>query len=91
MTYKVPRHIWRTKDGKLVPHDHPDAAFLAYPAGEELSDHDAKAKGVLAVYPEKKAPVKKAAAKPADKAVAKPADKAASTEDNETKGNQTDD
>jgi hypothetical protein len=87
--YKVPRHIWRTTDGRLVPHGHADAAFLAYPAGEELSDHDAKAKGVLAVYPdEKKTTAKKAVAKPADKAMAKPADKAATTQDSDTKEQQ---
>lgn len=86
MTFKVPRHIWRTTDGKLVPHEHPDAAFLAYPAGEELTDHDAQAKGLLDVYPdEKKTTAKKAVAKPADKAMAKPADKAAPTQHSDTK------
>lgn len=70
--FKVPRHIWRTTDGRLVQHGDLDAAFLAYPAGEEFTDHDAEAKGLLAVYPNEKA-----VDKPADKAVAKPADKAA--------------
>lgn len=68
--YKVPRHIWRTQDGRLVQHGDIEAAFLAYPAGEEMTERDAEAKGVLAVYG-------KSADKPADKAVAKPADKAA--------------
>jgi hypothetical protein len=67
--YRVPRHIWRTTDGELVSHGHPKAAFLAYAAGDELTDHDAQAKGVLTVYPEK------ARRKPADKAMPKPADK----------------
>jgi hypothetical protein len=67
--YKVPRHIWRTTDGELVPHGHPDAAFLAYAAGDELSDTEAQARGLLTVYPEK------ARRKPADKAMPKPADK----------------
>ena len=71
--YRVPQHIWKTADGKLVPHGHPDAAYLAYAAGDELTDHDAQARGLLAVYPEK------AKRKPADKAMAKPADKSAST------------
>ena len=75
--YKVPQHIWRTQDGALVPSGHPDAAILAYAAGDELSDHDAEAKGLLAVYPEEKKAAKKAVAKPADKSVSKPADKSA--------------
>jgi len=71
MTYKVPHHIWRTTDGRLVPTGDPDAAFLAYPAGEELADHDAEARGLLDVYPSK------AVDKPQDKAMSKPEDKAA--------------
>lgn len=55
------RRIWRTTGGDLVGDGHPDAAFLAYAAGEEVSEADvAKLK---------------AAGKPADKAQAKPADK----------------
>jgi hypothetical protein len=67
--YKVPQHIWRTESGVLVPHGHPDARILAYAAGDELSDNDAKTRGVLAVYPEK------SRRKPMDKAMPKPADK----------------
>lgn len=78
--YKVPQHVWRTDDGALVPDGHPDAAFLAYAAGDQLTDHDAEAKGLLAVYPAEKKSAKKAVSKPADKAVAKPADKSASEE-----------
>lgn len=51
MTYKVPRHIWRTTDSRLVPDGDLDAAFLAYPAGEEISDSVAEAKGILGIYP----------------------------------------
>lgn len=72
MVFKVPRHIWRTADDRLVPHGDPDAAFLAYPAGTELLEHDAEAKGLLGVYP-----AEKAVSKPADKAVSKPSDKSA--------------
>ncbi|ANN16249.1 hypothetical protein SD37_11735 [Amycolatopsis orientalis] len=36
------KHIWRTADGKLVEHGHPDAAFLQYPAGTDVPDADAK-------------------------------------------------
>ena len=35
---KTPEHIWRTADGRHVPHGHPDAAILAYPAGDEVPD-----------------------------------------------------
>lgn len=73
--FKVPAHIWRTKDGEFVPHGHADAAFLAYAAGDELSDQEAKARGLLTVYPEK------SRRKPADKAVAKPADKSGATDE----------
>lgn len=72
--YRVPRHIWRTHDGALVPHGHPEAAVLAYAEGDELTDHDAQARGLLDVYPDK------AVSKPADKAVRKPADKARGTD-----------
>ena len=72
--YTVPEHIWRTKDGDLVPNGHRDAAFLAYAKGDELTDHDADQRGVRGVYEEK------SRRKPADKAVRKPADKAAGEE-----------
>lgn len=32
-------HIWRTGDGRHVPHGHLDAAILAYPAGDDVPDH----------------------------------------------------
>lgn len=40
--YTVDKHIWRTADGTLVEHGHPDAAVLVYPAGTEVVDADAK-------------------------------------------------
>lgn len=75
--YRVPRHIWRDKDGNLVPDGHPDAAFLAHAAGDELTDHDAQARGLHTVYPEK------SRRKPADKAMPKPADKSGQPEPKE--------
>lgn len=40
--YTVDKHIWRTAEGTLVEHGHPDAAVLVYPAGTEVVDADAK-------------------------------------------------
>jgi len=67
----VEKRLYRTTDGKLVEEGDPDAAFLAYPAGAELSDEEARREGLLS----EKKPPPKAAAKPADKAAAKAADK----------------
>jgi hypothetical protein len=76
MTYKVPRHIWRTADGRLVSDGHLDAAFLAYPAGEEISDSVAEEKGLLGVYPSQEADVStKAVTDHGDKAVTAHGDK----------------
>lgn len=38
MPRKLDRHVWRTDDGRHVPPGHQDAAFLAYPAGDEVPD-----------------------------------------------------
>lgn len=32
------QHIWRTADGRHVPDGHPDAALLAYAAGDTVPD-----------------------------------------------------
>lgn len=72
--YTVPKHIWRTTDGHLVPHGDLEAAFLAYPAGEELTDHDAKEKGVLGIYPDEEAD-----ADPSTKSVTEHGDKSVTT------------
>jgi hypothetical protein len=69
--FKVDQRLYRTTDGKLVEEGDPAAAFLAYPAGTELSDEEARREGLLV---ERKA-APKAQAKPADKAAPKPADK----------------
>lgn len=58
------QHIWRTDDGRHVPDGHPDAALLAYAAGDPVPDE------VLDEL--------KARRKPADKAKAQPADKTGS-------------
>jgi hypothetical protein len=68
--FKVKRHLWRTADGRLVETGHPDAAVLAFTAGQEIPDETAHREGLLPP---------KQAAKPADKQAAKPADKAAAS------------
>lgn len=78
MTYSVPKHIWRTADGRLVADGDLEAAFLAYPRGEELSDHDAEAKGVTGVYPSESDPSVKSVTEHGDKSVTVHDDKAAS-------------
>lgn len=60
------RHVWRTVDGRHVPDGHPDAAFLAYPAGDDLPA-DVAAELVAATAKAKAAPADKARTKPADK------------------------
>lgn len=78
--YTVPNHIWRTADGRLVPHGDLEAAFLAFPKGEELTDHDAKEKGVLGIYPDEEAdsgPSTKSVTEHGDKSVTEHGDKGA--------------
>lgn len=45
--FRVPEHIWRTRDGRLVLSGHPDAAFLAYARGDEMSEAEARRRGIL--------------------------------------------
>jgi hypothetical protein len=52
--YQVPEHIWRTKDGRLVLTGDPDAAFLAYARGDEMSEDEAKRRGILDAVADKK-------------------------------------
>lgn len=61
--YVTNRRIYRTPAGELVFGDHPDAAFLAYAAGDSMSEEEAIGLGL------------KAAERLADKTGAKPADK----------------
>lgn len=51
---RAEQRICRTTDGRLVPEGDPDAAFLAYAVGDDISEADAERL--------------KAADKPADKA-----------------------
>lgn len=37
---KATERLCRTADGRLVPETHPDAAFLAYAVGKEISPAD---------------------------------------------------
>jgi hypothetical protein len=46
--YRVPEHVWRTRDGRLVLTGHPDAAILAYPRGDEMSEDEARRLGIVA-------------------------------------------
>jgi hypothetical protein len=70
--FKVTRRVYRTTDGRLVGHGDPDAAFLAYAVGDELSDSEARRRGLTAFFGGK------AKTKPADKMGARPDDKAPS-------------
>lgn len=67
--FKVSERIYRTTDGRLVRENDPDAAFLAYPAGQDLSDEEAQRFGLLD-FGAKRAP------QPADKLATRPRDKA---------------
>ena len=65
----VTERIYRTDDGRLVGHGDPDAAFLAFPKGHELSAAEADRYGVTAYLAAKSAPqvANKMAARPVDK------------------------
>ncbi len=69
--YRVPERIYRTLTGRLVRHGHPEAAFLAFPAGMELSDEEAGRTGVLTFATEavmRGEPLNKARPRTTDKA-----------------------
>lgn len=52
MTYLVTEHKWWNADKTvLLPNGHPDAAFLAYPAGTDLAESEAIRLGLLAAPP----------------------------------------
>lgn len=69
----VPERLYRTEGGVLVRHGDPAAAFLAFPAGTELSDEEATRHGLVAFFAvkAKDAPENKMVARPADKAGAR--------------------
>lgn len=74
--YRVPRRLyWVADRSRLVSHGSPEAAFLAFPAGAELSLEEARRFRLLdtidtPVTPEKMRgePENKRGARPADKA-----------------------
>lgn len=70
--YRVPERICRTADGRLVREGDPQAAFLAYPAGAELSDEEAERFGLLALGTDAKL-----GSRPQDKLARRGRDKAA--------------
>lgn len=53
--YRVPEHIWRTRDGRLVLTGDPDAAFLAYARGDDMAEEVARERGILDAVAGKKA------------------------------------
>jgi hypothetical protein len=69
---KLTQSWWHNAEkNKLVPEGHPDAAFLAYPAGHEVNDDVARHLGML-VDPEPEGDDKaEAEAKAAEEAKAK--------------------
>ena len=76
--FRVDSHKWWTADrSRLVESGDTEAAFLAFTAGMEISEDEARSAGLL--------PSAKALGKPQDKALAKPADKAGLTINRSTK------
>jgi hypothetical protein len=52
VTFRVIVHKWWNADrSRLVDSGDPDAAFLAFPAGTELAESEARKVGLLAVKP----------------------------------------
>lgn len=52
MTHKVKSHVWWNADrSALVPTGSPDAAFLAYAAGDDITDDEARRAGLLSAEP----------------------------------------
>jgi hypothetical protein len=45
--YRVPEHVWRTNDGRLVLTGDPDAAILAYARGDQMSEDEAGRRGIV--------------------------------------------
>lgn len=66
-------HIWKTGDGRhILDGNHPDAALLAYAAGDEVPD---KVIAELTDAKQRTPQANKSRPKPADKAASKPDDK----------------
>jgi hypothetical protein len=47
MLYNVERHLWRTKDGRLVPTGDLDAWILAYAKGDQIPEEIALREGLI--------------------------------------------
>ena len=63
MLYKIDRHLWRTRDGRLVEHGDLDAMRLAYTRGQEIPEDLAIREGLLAApEPQTRSEVARAAA-----------------------------
>ena len=76
--YRVPRRLyWVADRSRLVPHGHMEAAFLAFPAGMELSMEEARRFGLLDTVDTPVAAEKLRAEPARNKMRARPADKAA--------------
>lgn len=71
--FRVPRRLyWVADRSRLVPHGDPEAAFLAFPAGTELSDEEARRFGLLTADEKARVPAgNKLGARLADKAAVK--------------------
>lgn len=54
-TYMVRDRLARTPDGRLVPYEHPEAAFLAYSPGQVIPLAEAQEAGLLEDQPAKRA------------------------------------
>lgn len=76
MSFIVPERVAKTVTGELVPWHSTDAAFLAFAAGDQVSDEEADRLGVRAYF-EKSAPKAedKSASVPQNKMATAPDDK----------------
>lgn len=77
MSYLVPERVYRTANGDLVPHTSVDAAFLAFAAGDQISDEEAERYGVRAYFA-------KSAPKAEDKSAPVPQNKMAPAPDDKS-------
>ena len=85
MTFTVRERLYHTADkSRLVRHNDPEAAFLAFTVGQELPVEEARRLGVLAFYAGTDAAhgsTVKRGRPPANKMAARPADKSDTLEE----------
>ena len=62
--FKVTERVYRTVDNRLVAHGDPEARFLAYAVGDEVTDAEARRVGLVAFATK----TTKTTARPEDKA-----------------------